>query len=363
VDIPESLADITEGWLQAALAECAGLETAVEHVESTVIATGEGFMGSLARLAITYASAPPDAPTGLVAKLPTQDPGGQAIGSMMRVWEREHRFYDEVAPTLDVRTPRAYVNLADAEAGRFALLLEDLAPLRSVDQVVGATPGQAERVMRELASLHSAWFEHPSLAALSWMPRVDDPMSAAIVPLFEMGWAAFRERYGERVPSRVLGWAEQFVGTIPSLLEQYATDPVTICHGDARLDNMFFDDTEDAFAVVDWQLAMRAPGGADLVYFLISNLDPPVRRENERHLVDEYLTALYAGGVPESAYSPEAAWLGYREGALFWSVALATNLVTLDPGNERGQRLLDTLVERVYTAADDLDAGEIIGRG
>jgi aminoglycoside phosphotransferase (APT) family kinase protein len=161
------------------------------------------------------------------------------------------------------------------------------------------------------------------------------------------------------VQPRVLDWTERFAQQVPSLLSRYSTEPVTICHGDARLDNMFFDG-DGGFAMVDWQLSMRSPGGADLVYFLISNLHPEIRRGHERQLIDTYRAALYDAGVPESAYTEEMAWTGYREGALFWCVALATSLVTLDPGNDRGQRLLDTLVTRVYAAADELEAGDIL---
>ena len=62
----------------------------------------------------------------VIVKLPTLDPGGRNVGMMMGVWEREARFYEEVAPLLGVRVPQVHVNRA--EGGDYVLVMEDLAP-------------------------------------------------------------------------------------------------------------------------------------------------------------------------------------------------------------------------------------------
>ena len=67
-------------------------------------------MGQLYR--VTLSSPEPACPPSVIVKLPTADPGGQFIGQMMRVWEREHCFYRDVAPHLNIRVPRALVNIA-----------------------------------------------------------------------------------------------------------------------------------------------------------------------------------------------------------------------------------------------------------
>jgi aminoglycoside/choline kinase family phosphotransferase len=282
------------------------------------------------------------------------------------VWEREARFYDELAPLLGVRVPEVHVNHADTARGEYVIVMEDLAPMRAADQVHGATPAQARRVIDELAALHGAWWDDPRLHELPWMPGLDSPMTGAIKPMFDMGWPQFVERYRDRLAPRTLVWAQAFSERVPELLARYLTEPVTLVHGDFRLDNMFFDAGGDAagpFALVDWQMAMRSPGGSDLVYFIVTNLTPPVRREMERELVERYQAGLAAAGVTGTYATVERLWQGYLEGVLFYTVTFGGGLLGIDPANERGVALFDELVTRTYTAADDLAVGDLLGIG
>lgn len=345
---PRSLSDITAEWLGSVL----GLS--LDSVDVKQIAAGEGFMGQLAR--VTLHSTDPDAPASVIVKLPTADPGGQLIGQMMRVWEREHRFYQDIAPRMNIRVPQALANEADPAC----LVMEDLAPAVPGDHVAGATLDQAERAIDVLASHHAHWFEHEALESFDWMPGLDDPAVLTLGDTFAIGWPIFLERYEDELPERCLRWCEQFVPTIPEWIKTYASVPVTLTHGDFRLDNLFFVD-DGTVAVIDWQMAMRAPGQADLVYFCANNLTPEMRRAHEDELIERYVAGLHAGGVPSDAVTVEGLRRGYIDGMLFYAVSFGASLLTINPANERGVALFDALVRRTFAAVDDLDAGEVMG--
>ncbi len=345
---PQTLDDVTVDWLSDVL----GLS--LDAIDVRQIAAGEGFMGQLARVVLT--STDPAAPKSVIVKLPTADPGGRFVGESMRVWEREHCFYRDVAPQLTIRVPRALANIADPSC----LVLEDLAPAVAGDHVAGATLDQAERAIDVLARHHAAWFEHPQLASLTWMPGLDDPSVLTLGPLFEIGWPIFLAKYGDELPSRCLRWCEQFVPTIPEWIAGHFDDPITMTHGDFRLDNLFFFD-DGSVAVIDWQLSMRAPGQADLVYFCANNLTVEMRRAHEHALIDRYVAGLHAAGVPSDAVTVESVWRGYTEGLVFYAVSFGASLLTIDPSNERGAALFDVLVRRTFAAMDDLSAGSAMG--
>lgn len=358
--IPDRIDQIDVDWVRAHT----GWQ--VEAVEIEPMGAGVGFIGRLGRLHL----AGPDVEAGVapgraIAKLPTDDPGGRVMGQMMRMWEREHRFYADVAHRLDVRVPAAYVNLYDESDGvpHAVLVLEDLHPLRPGDQVAGATADEARLVVDRLAALHAQWWDHAWLDELDWMPSILDPMVEAVVPMFQAGWPGFCDRYRGTLAERTFGWAERFVSLIPTWLGNYREDPRTIAHGDARLDNMFFGDGDDpasSFALVDWQMAMRSPGGGDLAYFVMTDLDVDTRRAHERDLIDAYGDSLLRYGAPAAHVDTDRLWRGYLEGVLFYCVGMGSSLLTLDPANQRGLDLIDALVTRVFTAADDLDVGEIV---
>jgi hypothetical protein len=349
---PRTLGDVTPEWLARAL----GRE--IESFELTPLGEGEGFMGLLARLRVT--SPDPEVPASLIVKLPNPDPGAQAIGQMMRVWEREHGFYEHAAEHMTIRVPKAFVNVGDPPC----LVLEDLAPSTPGDHVAGATVSQAERAIDLLARHHASWWQHPLLDTFHWMPGLDDPQIDMVKPVFDMGWPMFRQRYETELPARTLGWCERFVEQIPEWIAGHRDEPITLVHGDFRLDNLFFDDGPTGtgeVSVIDWQTSMRAPGGTDLVYFCANNLTVEMRRTHERALLDRYLDGLHRHGVPPDQIDRERVWQGYLEGLLFYAMSFGGSLLTLNPANERGAALFDALVRRTFAAVDDLDAGHALG--
>ena len=347
-ETPRDLGDVTAEWLAHEL------DVVIDAIEVGRIAQGEGFMGQLARVRIESPSS--DAPRSVIVKLPTADPGGRFIGEMMRVWGREHAFYRDVAPHMQIRVPDALVNIADPPC----LVLEDLAPAVVGDNVAGATLDQAERAIDLLARHHASWFEHPLLATFDWLPGLDDPSILTLAPTFEMGWPIFLERFDGELPARCLRWCERFVENIPDWIAGHFDDRVTLTHGDFRLDNLFFLD-DGSVAVIDWQMSMRAPGQGDFVYFCANNLATETRRTHERDLLERYVAGLHAGGVPTDVISVESVWQGYLEGLVFYAVSFGASLLTIDPANERGAALFDVLVRRTFAAVDDLDAGLALG--
>jgi aminoglycoside/choline kinase family phosphotransferase len=276
---------------------------------------------------------------------------------MMRVWEREHRFYTEIAPRI---TGIRLAECLHSQTDPFVLVLEDLHPRRPGDQVAGPTPDQARTAIDTAATLHSAWFDHPDLPTFDWIPDLNDPMSSSVGAMFEVGWPMFLARYADSLPARVLQWCEKFVPNIPTWMEGYKTWPCTLTHGDFRLDNMFFD-ADGAMTLIDWQLSMRVPSTTDLVYFLGTNMPTDLRREMQSDLIARYSQKMRAGGVPDEWADPDRITQGYAEGCLFYCTSFAASILTLDTANERGAALMDSLVRRAFSAADDLDAGARVG--
>ena len=344
---PTVLSDISAEWLSEVL------QTQVTGFTLQVIGAGEGFMGQLARVSLSGDNVPPS----VIVKFPTSDPGGQVMGEMMGVWNREHRFYTEVASQIEG------IKLAcclHSSVDPYALVLEDLSPARSGDQVAGPTPDQARIAIDVAATLHSAWFDKPELHKLDWMPSISDPMTATIGTLFPIGWPMFLERYQDSLPSRVLKWCETFAPMIETWMQKYSNWPCTLTHGDFRLDNMFFHD-DGSMTLIDWQLSMRSPSTTDLVYFLGTNMPTDLRRTMQEELIHRYCDKMRAGGVPDQWADYETIMQGYAEGVLFYCTSFAASILSLDTANERGAALMDSLVRRAFSAADDLNAGDRLG--
>ena len=362
-EVPQSIDDHLLPWL----ADVLGAHGTLASAGVARIGEGSGFVGQLGRVSLRWEEAAPSAPSSVIVKLPTADAGGRMVGQMMGLYERESRFYRELAHEVPVRVPACYANIAEPETDSWALVLEDLAPLVPGDQVAGTDVARARVVVERLAHLHARFYDSPELDELTWIPRLGGPMLDALVPMFDGSWDAFVQHYGPRTPARVLTWMERFAPTVPAFAASYSDLPCTICHGDFRLDNMFFgepsrDGSADSgtFALIDWQMAMCVPGSSDLVYFLVTNLSAELRRTHEWELIDLYLDTLRREGVGEDLLARDTVLRGYREGVLLYGVMFVSTM-TMERANARGEAFFDELVGRTMTAIDDLESGSALG--
>ena len=356
-DVPRTLADLTPDWLSQAL------DTTVVSADVTPIAEGEGFMGRLARVQPTY-GAGASGPSSMVAKIPTDDPGSVAIGQLLQVWEREARFYLELAPGLPVRTPACYYAGGDHESGIFALLLEDLSPYDGGDQIVGATPAQTDAAIDWLARFHAAASGGAMAEGLSWLPATaNSPMYQGLGPMLEAVWPGFVDKFGHLAPPDTLGWVERMIPRWnESLAEQLL--PVTVVHADFRVDNLFFDggdgrggDTE--VIALDWQSIALGEGLYDVAYFLGGSVPTERRRETERDLVSRYGSTMRELGVDVPADAE--LFDHYRRAVLLAMTVGALLMGQLDlTVNQRAVDLANVSVERIYTTGKDLAVGDLI---
>lgn len=361
--LPMTSDEITVEWLNQVLGESGVLESApIRSFDKEVIGAEAGFLGELTRIRLRYGRATRTAPASLVAKLPTRDDTARNIGQLFGFYEREVRFYQEIAAKIELRTPRCYYSAMDPPSGRFVLLLEDLAPGRCGDQLASCSLEEAKLALTELAKFQAAWWNSPRLAELPWLPAVDDPVFRQVLgTLYQQSWPFFVKTFSEQLPAAIFDIGERFGASFAALSDSLASFPRTIVHTDFRLDNMFFDLPDGSpFAVIDWQIVQRGIGLTDVTYFLAGNFPPEVRREHQTDLLRAYHQTLVSHGV--SGYSFDQCLEDYRRAALFMLIFMVTGRENVDMGayGDRAQSLVETMIERYTTAILDLNAAEFL---
>jgi hypothetical protein len=354
--IPAGPEELTAEWLTEALRSSGVLKSAsVTGIQSTPIGEGSGFIGQLAQVALEYDRPEPGAPSSLIAKFPAASPAGREIGNLFDFYHREIRFYDEVAPQIDLRTPKRYFSAMDRDAGEYILLLEDLAPARVGDHAAGCTLAEAELSLRAIARFHAAWWENPILEEFAaWMPQVDAPVHRSAEQSYQQAWAPFIENFGDKLSPAMRKTAELIGQNVVKLQTSVSDRPHTVVHADFRTDNLFFATPQGGceFGVIDWQIACRGRGIFDVAYLLCGGLEPELRREHEGRLVRLYYDELVKNGV--QGYSFEQCWQEYRRMALYVFVYVVISLGTLDFANERGLALFNAWLRRSAAAIEEL---------
>jgi Phosphotransferase enzyme family len=181
-----------------------------------------------------------------------------SIPHRLQMFQREVRFYREVASEVAVRVPGCF--RAEDDDGATYLELEDLSSWGE-----GATPVAGAGV---LAALHVAWLGR-AVERWPWLPRPD--ATDLVEVLYADRWPGLEARGDLSSSARDLG--RRLLGRVGEAERRAsASGPATLLHGDARASNMLTSPTGEEVALVDWEDVGSGPGARDLAWFLVSSV-------------------------------------------------------------------------------------------
>lgn len=334
--VPKSIDGVTASWLSEALA------TQVRAVRAERIAEDTGFSAALYRL---HLSGSDDVPETLIVKLPAESLARGGM-EMLGGYQRELDFYRCVAPDAPMATPRCHV--ARMSGADFILVLEDLRDWENADHLAGLSLERAQLCIEQLAGLHT-WSAGVDDTVLNKFPSIDSALTRDLfLPAFAAGWQLYRDHTEQSVRPEVARFAERFTDLAPAALVALSHRNMLL-HGDIRADNMFF--RGGALKVVDFQLAVRGAGAADIAYLVSQGLPTEVRQGRDEELVGAYVSQV--GGYPF-----DEAWRHYRLATALLLYMPVVALLTWDVAPERSRQLCLTLIDRAVAAIEDTGALE-----
>ncbi len=361
--IPSTMDEITPEWLTGALRAGGFLSSGtVSAIQKVTIGAGVGILGELSRITLTYSAADANSPETLIAKIPTADPAGKGIAQMLGFYEKEARFYSELCKDIGVRAARSYYTGSDPVNVNYVILMEDLGALAIGDQAAGASAEECGVLLREMAKLHARWWNSPELEALDWIPAVNSPTIKLSALAYAQALEPFVAKFGSHLTPRQVEIAQKLLFRLNPMQDSFASAPYTLCHGDLRLDNVFWGspDNSSPVTLIDWQIAAKGRGANDVGYFMSQSVDPKIRASNEDALVREYHRTLLDNGV--EGYSWDQCWDDYRATTMGCLVIPVVAGGSMDLANERGLELATKMLDRSLSAIMDLKAYEILDR-
>ncbi|HEU4361108.1 MAG TPA: phosphotransferase [Mycobacterium sp.] len=325
--------DLTAGWLTAVLQAGTVTDFDTERI-------GTGQMSECYRVTLSYADAG-SGPRSVVLKVAASDPTSRQTGQALGLYEREVRFYTDIAPRLGGPVAPCYHAGVDPASGVFHLLLGDAAPAVSGDEISGATVDKAILAVEQLGRLHGPLLGDTALASAPWLNR-QSPVGQALLAQLYTGFA---DRYSAAITASHRTVCERLVACFDEYLTAEAAPgrPQGLIHGDYRLDNLLFgqNGAERPLTVVDWQTVTWGPALTDLAYFLGCALPVADRRAHYEELLRAYHGAL----GPDAPLSLDDVRAGVRRQS-FFGVMMAIVSSMLVERTERGDRMFLTMLER-----------------
>ena len=322
--LPLSLENVSAAWLSRALGERFPGVVVLQARQAELMAG----TATKVRVLLEYNEAGRTA--GLPATLIVKG-GFSAHREMMSyVYELEARFYQQLAPQLEMRLPRCFY--AGTDPGQQAIvLLEDLdvrpANFCRVQQPLNFVQAQAQ--LAALATLHARWWDGSALTPggeLGWLKRLD-PLPEGEAGRYQRGqlhpevYAHYMGLPRAVAVSCYFHDRDRMLLAMERLRSIDRQGPFCVLHGDAHLGNLYFD-ADGVAGMLDWQVVCQGPWSHDVAYLLGSALDVVDRRDWEQRLLRFYLEELRARGVAAPAF--EQAWQLYCEqmvyGLYYWLV-------------------------------------------
>jgi hypothetical protein len=297
--VPVRPEEFTAEWLTSCLRHSGALsnDARVIAFEQKRIGVGHGFAGEIMRISLRYDRAEQAAPATLVGKFASEHAPTREMMATIGAFEREVRFYRELAPHVGVGTPRCYFAHYNHERQRFCLLLEDMAPAAPADRAAGLSLEQAEVVLTQLATLHAHWWGR--VQELEWL-KLTPELLFRVRDRYLASLPTFLARFAETYPKMasvasmigILFQGDEFVGEV-------SQGPFTLAHNDMHIDNIFLPTAAGGrFALIDWQSVSASRHGiTDVTRILSFGMQPAQRRKHDMALLRHYHDALVRAGV------------------------------------------------------------------
>jgi hypothetical protein len=359
---PSQPEQVSASWLTTILTDSGALAPGRTVTGFTYGNVGEieGLLGIVARFVLKYDGGDNDGgdgeapgPETLVVKFATPVEASRAIGMNTRMYEREVRFLNDVAPSVAVPMPICYFADVDPSNGDVVVVLEDLRSYRAGDQVDGVDAAGIKRIIDAIAPLHAAYWGNTDQPILANAMRVDTNYIEPFMPGVEAMWENGVRLFSHVMAPDVVPECGRFVGRLREIFRWNGRCTQTLVHGDVRLDNVMWGQGVDQHPVmlIDWQNVMVSNPLQDLAYLMGQSVDVDVRRRHENEVVEYYHAKLVENGV--TGFSLEQCWECYDLAMLF---LFAYPLIIggfCDMDNPRGVLLAAAVLRRSSTAVSD----------
>ncbi len=355
INHPKKPSEITANWMNYALNEV-GLCSIDDIVGIDVQPLGphvKGLLSSICRVNIECKSQAQDLPQSVVIKFPPERDENKNFGTKMRVYEREQRFYRELASRCPIRIPKCYFSVMDEANDEYLLMLEDARDWMPGDQVDGLTVNQTKSAVLAISKFHSYWWESKELEELTWIPEENRDHEHA----FHDNWDDFKEEHKDILNEQYLYIGDTIAQSGRRIKDLTQVGPRTIIHYDFRADNMMFNE-KDEILVVDWQTALISFGAFDVVRAVCGSHHGVLARNHHIELLNLWYQELLNSGVTN--YSFDEAWRDYRIGIIVSSYVPVAAHHFLSHEGTHGMDVLKAMIKRIFYAMNECDVLELL---
>ena len=264
----------------------------------------------------------------------------QKFSRHIRTFQREVLAYQLLKPLGGKYVPRCIASASVPDGSDGLILLQEIFPCRTGDQIQGLSFRELSSVARSIGSVHARFWNSKQLQKIKALPLHQYNRAHETGKHTQI----FLRYCGSFLTKKDLKRIEHFLPTITQALRLAKKRPITLVHGDLRADNLLL--VRSKVFIVDWQIAARGLGAFDLARVIGGSSARPLTLRDQHKLIHIWQKTLHQGGV--RGYNFEDAWRDYQIGvALTLSIPI-TNGPTLVQLSTRGRKIASLMVRRFF---------------
>jgi len=351
---PMHVDEITPQWITHILREGGLLGNAsVKSIEKKILGDAKGFLSSVVQVKIEYDIIENGAPGSVVVKIEPEEGGFKDFGDELNAFEREIRFYKEVASNLSIRLPKLYYAVDKPPA--YSMVMEDLSHFVPGDQLVGMSEQQVITTVEEIARVQAQYWNNEALDKLKWMPETNN-----MGDTYAVKWESFVENFGYCLSDEGKDLCRKLAPNIDWKRAQISKRQKTIVHSDLREDNLLFPPlgSDESILIIDWQIAVRSIGAFDVARLFGGSELPKERKGHEFKVLKRWYDTLLENGVKD--YTWEDAIYDLRLGMLSYLCYPVHFHKEVIGAQGRGKLLAEAIFSRSFASAVEIGAGSIL---
>ncbi len=326
--------------------------SSVKRLSLENISGYRGFTNSLFKLNLHYDVIESGSPTSIIVKTPSKIDLVRGVTNLLQSNQQEVNFYKNVPSVEKLKTPHVYFGSIDEDNQDTIILMQDMIGYTQGDSVLGCSVEDAEKYIGNIAIFHSTFWGSEQY---HYIP-LRSQQTQIYLDLYPRAWYSLSGKAKDFMPRHLKVLGKVILEYIPKIKEVLSLYPTTICHGDYRLDNIFFNNNE--LVVFDWEYCVRGRGVYDVATFISETFNPFERKQCEIDLLKLYHSTLLEKGI--SGYSFDDCFYDYRismlEILVFWVVAGGY----CDYNDERATAYLRNSLIRFDAAIADLDSLRVL---
>ena len=332
------------------------LENLFETHQSNLIdfkfeSVGSGQVGDCYRIFLNW-KIKDSLPETFIAKCPANDQASRDTARNLNLYEIETSFYKHLSSRCSARVPDVFYSEYDSVSKDGTIFLEDMHPAKQIPQMNGCSEFEVKKILKEAAALHKSFWNDEKLLTYPWLTySVSEDRKKFVADLLPVVYPEWKRRYKGRINEEIFDMGDELIANYKKYSEANA-GPMTLVQGDLRLDNILFDDENNAAILLDWQTASIGLPLNDIAYCISTSFaDPQERATFEESLVKEYYDQLGVNNI----YTYEDAWNDYRRGSFVGFIMAVLSSMIVER-TERGDEMFAVMAERSGWQALHLDA-------